>query len=304
MCLPTTLIKQTPLLVCEHGLSPIYLKDESQQETGAFKIRGVAKFLGADPSQGPVVTASTGNHGAAVATVADLLRRDAHVFVPDDTPAVKTRRITAAGAILHPYPGDYTSCASAAAEWADTNSGTYVPSFDEHRIIDGHAGLYREAQTQMGRTPSTVFAPVGGGGLLAAGILSFDPGPTRVVGVELAGGDAMRQSLAAGHRLSVDVPRGVAEGLCVREVGRVTFRLAAWARVGIQTATVDELQAAVYHLWHFHGVRAELAGAAAFAAAYRARREDAILAIISGGNIETSVFEAIIQAQHISEVAA
>ena len=276
------------------GPRQVFVKNEAEQTTGAFKFRGVRAFMLQDPGRGPVVTASTGNHGAAVAYMARALNRAAIVFVPEGTPTTKTARITGYRGELIPINGDYAACARAAQTWAQEHSGTYVPSFDHPAIIAGHTTLFTEADAQLGRMPGEVYVPVGGGGILSSAHLHYPPN-VRVVGVELEGADAMRRSLAAGRQLTIEVPLGVAEGLCVPRVGDLPFKVAAWARAEVQTVSVQEIEHAVHDLWHGLGIRAELAGAAAFAAARRARgRLGATLAVVSGGNVNDAVFDRIV----------
>lgn len=289
---------RTPLLAVPSDGGTVYVKNETVQITGAFKFRGVRAKLLQDPGRGPVCTASTGNHGAAVAAVAAMLGRPSVVFVPADTPEVKTNRIELAGAELMLFDGDYTSCADAAQEWAALNSATYIPSFDDVMIVAGHTGVAREILQDLPRDPDYAWVPVGGGGLLTASLLTF-AAHTHVIGVELEAADAMRQSLAARRRVVVDVPRGIAEGLCVREVGTLPFRVASLARAQVVTVSVQQLEDAVRRLWNTAGIRAELAGAAAFAAAlaYRSQLPGTHVAIASGGNIDAELFDRIIGAR-------
>jgi len=285
--------------------SAIYVKNETEQITAAFKYRGVRALLLQDSGRGSVVTASTGNHGAAVAEMARRTGRRAVVFVPSDTPKAKMARIVAGNAELLLIDSDYAGCAAAAQTWAARHDATYVPSFDHPLIIGGHTSLFAEAIEQLGTMPSSVYVPVGGGGLLAAALLSFDRATTKVIGVELAGAAAMCLSLEAGERLTIDVPRGVAEGLCVRQVGALPYRIAQAFQAQIETATADELGDAVADLWHQAGIRAELAGAAAFAAARRASvRFEPTLAVVSGGNIDDALFDRLTRVAGISRPAA
>lgn len=282
---------RTPVYEVATAAGPIFVKNEAAQVTGAFKWRGVRAYMLQDPGRGPVVTASTGNHGAAVATMARRCERRAVIFVPEGTPRTKTERIAAQGAELVAVAGDYTTCAAQAQAWANEHDATYVPSFDHPIIIGGHCSLFDEAKEQIGQVFHTVCVPVGGGGLLTSGVMSFDPTHTRVIGVELHGADAMRQSLAAGRRLFIDVPRGVAEGLCVSQVGDIPFRVASWAGIEVQTVTIAEIEAAVFDLWHTLGIRTEMAGAAAFAVAKRLPADAApVLCVVSGGNIDDVLF--------------
>jgi threonine dehydratase len=296
---------RTPLLNSGGVLRNIYLKDETVQHTGAFKFRGVSRKIGQDITAGELITASTGNHGAAVAAVGAANGRPCRIFVPDSTPSIKLGRMTDAGASVSRVTGSYDACEKTARKYAAETGGTYIPSFDDPEIIKGHAELFTEVVEDIG-IPDIIIVPIGGGGLAAAAALTFRNHPnTRVVGVELAGAAAMKASLQARQRVEVDVPQGVAEGLCVRKVGELPYRVASALNLSVVEVTVEQLRAACRVLWQDFGVRAELAGSAALAAvlAHGISTRAKVACVASGGNIDDALWLDI-TSQHLEGNAA
>lgn len=268
----------------------VFFKDETKQESGAFKIRGVRNRLRRSTTAGVVVTASTGNHGAACALASKDMNRPCHVFVPASTPTRKTSRIEEAGAVLHKVLGDYAACDEHARAFAELHGGEYIPSFDDIDIIEGHTSLFTELLEVTGPL-KVLYVPVGGGGLISAAALTFRDTSTTVVGVELKDAASMKQSLARGERTAVEVPDGIAEGLCVRTIGHIPFQILREHPVEIVEVTVADLAAACRFLDENCGIRPELAGAAATAGMMVAPRGTGVTAcVVSGGNIDAATW--------------
>ena len=287
----------TPLVLYNgplHGWRAIWLKDETQQQTRAFKFRGNVAKLATLPPGSRVVTASTGNHGCGLAIAAQLFGMRACVYVPHTTPRSKQGRIVAAGAELVLVHGDYDQCTAAALQAAAADGAVYVSSFDDHEIIDGHRSLCVEVDA-VGIEFETVFVPVGGGGLLAACFKHW--GWTKhIVGVESMTAPAMYESLRAGHRVMLPEANGPAEGLLVRQIGVIAFDIARRYQPPIVLVDGATIEQAIGSLWLYNGIRAEGAGAAALAAALATpmpRKQ--CLCIVSGGNIDEPLFQATIE---------
>jgi threonine dehydratase len=283
-------IRETPLCRYSSSAAPwdsIFLKDETQQTAGSFKFRSAFHRLINLPSQTHVVTASTGNHGLAIATAAKLLGHTAGVFVPANTPAVKLEKLRSLGAEVTVLEGDYTACRTEAKRWAASHGALYDASFDDPEIIEGHRHLLKEIDNQargFGLRFHRYFVPVGGGGLLAACCRQWSTRRTPVIGVEVAGMDSMKKSLAAGRPVRVPPRPTVAEGLAVPQVGEVPFAVCNTSRPRIVTVTENEILAAI-HLLRDNGIRAEGAGAASLAAALKwPANGGSCLCLISGGN--------------------
>lgn len=272
-----------------HGWRRLLVKDETRQVSGAFKFRGVAHKLSRIDVGAPLVTASTGNHAAALSVAAELAGHELHVFAPQGIPEVKRRRITNHGALVFTVPGGYDDAERAAVVHAQVERLTYVHSFDDSEVIAGHTGLFAEASRQ-GVRPDVVFVPIGGGGLVSAAIRAWS-GDCRIVGVEHANAPAMRCSLNTGARCLLPTAQGPAEGLLVRRVGQLPFQIAARFGLPVAVVTDDEIAAALRLLWHEAGIRAEYAGAAALAVALREpRRGLDAFCVVSGGNIDDAVW--------------
>lgn len=272
----------------------IWLKDETRQETGAFKFRGNIAKLSRSRGHFNVVAASTGNHGLGLSTAARALGLSATVFVPATTPLKKQDGIRRAGAELIRVAGDYDSCEQAARAYSASHSHLYVSSFDDDEIIEGHRSLFREVD-EAGIRFDTVFVPTGGGGLLSACIRHWGGRVKRIVGVESASAPAMKMSLDCRQRVYLPRAEGTAEGLLVRRVGEIAFRLCSQFRPQIVTVTDQQMEQAVRLLWQHNGIRAETAAAASLAAAlsYPAPLGNC-LCVVSGGNIDDEYFSRIL----------
>ncbi len=271
----------------------IWLKDETRQVTGAFKFRGnVAKLLSL-PHDHEVCTASTGNHGYGMAMAAHLLGMRARVYIPRLTPLIKQTGISRTGAQIILIDGDYDQCEEVARHYATTSNAVYVSSFDDYGIIRGHQSLCEEIDLEN-RDCGVIYVPVGGGGLLSACLLHWKHSK-EIIGVESESASAMYQSLHVGSRVTLSEARGIAEGLLVRKVGAIAFDTARLFDPPIALVNDSAIERAIALLWHYNGIRAEGAGAAALAAAlatpgYGKR----CLCILSGGNIDEQLFQKIV----------
>ena len=294
MILP--LIK-TPLILYKgpHNWRRMWLKDETKQITHAFKYRGVRhKFLtGYNDLKKGVVTASTGNHALAVSYCAKAMNIPATIFVPKSISRCKYEQIRALGAtVISENITSYDDAVAYAIQEAKQGK-IYIPSFTDPKIIQGHQSILEETQPFLSEN-STIFCPIGGGGLLTAIInhrnehsLTFD-----IRGVELKNFSAMAYSLAQkkNSELSQDTIKKYppyCEGLLVSKVGDIGFRTALNNSIPIETVSVDEIDYAISQLYKYENLKAEGAGAASFAAAIKdGDKSKDCLCIISGGNIE------------------
>ena len=276
-----------------HGWRGLAVKDETRQLSGAFKLRGVARKLSTLPPGTPLTTASTGNHGAALALAGRRAGNPVRVFVPESTPRIKLANVVGNGADADLVPGRYDDAEAAARAYARRSGARYVPSFDDPDIIKGHQSLFFEAEAQTGR-PDIVFVPIGGGGLVSAALTAW-PG-TEVVGVEHASAPAMRESLRRGYRWQASPGRSPAEGLLVRRIGALPLRVCQAAGLRVELVTDDEIADAIGVLHSEAGIRAEFAGAAALAVALRsADPHRKALCVVSGGNIDEGLWRRVVE---------
>ncbi|MBA3297425.1 MAG: threonine/serine dehydratase [Acidobacteria bacterium] len=268
---------------------PLFLKCESLQPGGAFKIRGaynmVAQLTGEQRRRG-VVTYSSGNHGQAMALAARELGAPAVVVMPTTAPAIKVAGARAFGAEVI-FAGTTSVERRARAEQeADARGLTMVPPFDHEWIIAGQGTLGLEILEQRPDV-ETVLVPVGGGGLLAgvAAAIKQSRAGVRVIGVEPAGAAAMKASIDAGHAVTLPKTSSVADGLMPVRPGDITFAHAQ--KFVDEFVTVDDDRIIDAVLWLFTAAKivAEPSGAATVAAALDGAARGVTVAIVSGGNI-------------------
>lgn len=269
---------------------PLFLKCESLQPGGAFKIRGaynmVARLTGEQRRRG-VVTYSSGNHGQAMALAARELGAPAVVVMPETAPQIKVDGARAFGAEVIFAGTTSVERRLRAEQEAEARGLTMVPPFDHEWIIAGQGTLGLEILEQC-PSVETVLVPVGGGGLLAgvgAAIKHTRPS-TRVVGVEPAGAAAMKASLEAGYAVTLPTTASVADGLMPVRPGDLTYAHAREFVDEIVTVDDDAIIDAVLWLFESAEIVAEPSGAATVAAALAGAAKGATVAIVSGGNID------------------
>ena len=284
--------KVTPMVdVSAIAGRPLFLKCESLQPGGAFKIRGaynmVAQLTDEERRRG-VITYSSGNHGQAVAIAARALNAPAVVVMPTTAPAIKVDGAKSFGAEVV-FEGTTSLHRRAKAEEIAAARGlTMVPPFDHEWIIAGQGTLGLEIMEQC-PTARTVLAPVGGGGLVsgvAAAIKQSSPDVT-VIGIEPSGAAGMKLALEAGEVRTLDRSHSIADGLMAVRPGDLNFAHARQFVDRIDTVEDDEIAAAVRWLFLSAKIVAEPSGAATVAAALRASASYAppVVAIVSGGNL-------------------
>ncbi|OFW11702.1 MAG: hypothetical protein A3H96_03085 [Acidobacteria bacterium RIFCSPLOWO2_02_FULL_67_36] len=285
----------TPLVdVSEAAGAPLFLKCESLQPGGAFKIRGaynmVAQLTGDQRRRG-VITFSSGNHGQAMALAARHLGAPAVVVMPTTAPAIKVEGAKGFGAEVI-FAGTTSIDRRRRAEAEAAARGlTMVPPFDHEWIIAGQGTAGLEILDQL-PSVGVVLVPIGGGGLIAgvaAAIKQLRPA-VKVVGVEPAGAAAMKASVDAGHAVTLDKTETIADGLMPVRPGDLTF--AHVQKYVDRIVTVSDPQIVDAVLWLFSKAKivAEPSGAASVAAALAGMADDLaagspVVAIVSGGNM-------------------
>jgi threonine dehydratase len=287
--------KVTPLTdVTALAGRPLWLKCESLQPGGAFKIRGaynmVAQLSDAQRHRG-VITYSSGNHGQAVAIAARALGAPAVVVMPTTAPRIKIEGTRASGAEIF-FAGTTTLHRRAKAEEIAAARGlTMVPPFDHPWIIAGQGTLGLEILEQRPDV-GAILVPIGGGGLVSgvAAAVKQSRAEAAVVGVEPAGAASMKNAIDAGEVLTLEGARSIADGLMAVRPGDLNF---AHVRQFVdRLVTVDDEQIAAAVRWLFERVHlvVEPSGAATVAAALAADADFAapVVAVVSGGNLDPS----------------
>ncbi|MBK5297270.1 MAG: threonine/serine dehydratase [Vicinamibacteria bacterium] len=297
-------VRVTPLLPAssDEAWVHLWLKCENLQAGGAFKLRGAFNFVSQlDPAirARGVITYSSGNHGQAMALAARRLGAPAVVVMPTTAPAVKVEGARAFGAEVR-FAGTTSIDRRLAAEALASERGvTIVPPFDHADIIAGQGTVGLEIVDQRPDV-TTVYVPVGGGGLVsgvAAAVKRLAPS-VRVIGVEPAGAPKMTRSLAAGEPTTLDSIDSIADGLLAVRPGDLTFAHVQALVDEVVTVSDDEIREAMRFLVRQSKIVAEPSGAASVAGALRMAPEGSRgvhVAVVSGGNLEMSVLRAILE---------
>ncbi|GAA3026434.1 threonine dehydratase [Actinokineospora globicatena] len=294
---------RTPLVPAPWADRPLWIKPESLQPVGAFKIRGAYNAVASvDPARRErgVVAYSSGNHAQAVAYAARAFGVPAWIVVPEDTPRVKVDATRAHGAeVVLVKTGERESAAYAIVEREDA---TLIPPFDDPRVIAGQGTIGLEIIADLPDV-DLVLAPVSGGGLIsgiAAAIKALRPqAQVWAVEPELAGDTA--ESLARGELVPwsvADRNRTIADGLR-SQPSALTFAHQQAYVDGIVTVSEDEIRSAVATLAHRAHLIAEPSGAVTTAAVLH--HSDKLptgktVAVLSGGNIDPDALATLLQA--------
>jgi threonine dehydratase len=248
----------------------VLLKREDLQPVFSYKLRGaynrIAHLSDEERARG-VIAASAGNHAQGVAYAARHLKLRALIVMPQTTPEIKIDAVRALGAEVVLRGDTYADARAHCDELMKTTGLTFVDPFDDALVIAGQGTIADELLRHKLGNVSAIFVPVGGGGLIA-GIASYVKAlrpSVRVIGVEPYEADAMYQSLAAGRRVLLDAVGIFADGVAVREVGRLTFPIVQATVEEIVRVSNDEICAAIKDIFDDTRSVMEPAGALAVA---------------------------------------
>lgn len=281
----------------------LWLKAESLQPMGAFKIRGAFNMIAQLPKDAlarGVITYSSGNHGQAVALAARTLGAPAVIVMPTTAPAVKVEGCKGYGAEVI-MAGTTSLHRQARAEKEASERGlTMVPPFDHKQIIIGQGTTGLEILEQCPEV-ATVFVPVGGGGL-ASGVgaaIKLSKPSVRVIAVEPAGAPKMSKSLAAGHPITLDSSSSIADGLMNLRPGDLTFAHIQKFVDEVVTVSEEDIASAVGWLFKHARLVVEPSGAVTTAAVALGLggadpSKGPVVAIITGGNVAPEAFASYI----------
>jgi threo-3-hydroxy-L-aspartate ammonia-lyase len=278
---------------------PLWIKPESLQAIGAFKIRGAFNAVGnldeADRARG-VVAYSSGNHAQAVASAAAAFSVPAHIVMPEETPNVKVQATRDHGAhVVLCAPGQREKVA---AEVVKKTGGVLIPPFDHPDVIAGQGTIGLEIADDLPEVEN-VLIPVSGGGLasgIGTAIKARCPN-AKVFGVEPELAADTAEGLRRGDRVDwsiVDRNRTIADGLRSQPSALTFAHLQKVIDVMI-TVSEKEIRAAVRELAMKAHLVSEPSGAVGLAA-YRqgATPQGRTVMILSGGNVERSVLADIL----------
>ncbi|MDV6288002.1 MULTISPECIES: threo-3-hydroxy-L-aspartate ammonia-lyase [Streptomyces] len=278
-----------------------FVKCENFQRVGAFKFRGAynaASRLSAGQLAKGIAAYSSGNHAQAVALAARELGTTAVVLMPEDAPRAKREATAGYGAEIVTYDR-YTQDRTALGEaLAEERGLALIPPYDHPHVIAGQGTAALELLEETGPLDALV-VPVGGGGLIAGSATAakaLHPG-IQVIGVEPEAGDDTKRSLDSGARVTIPVPRTIADGQALPTPGELTFSLNRRLVDAITLVSDDEIVAAMRFAFERLKIVLEPSGATALAALLAGRPEPRprrIGVIASGGNVDAGRFAELI----------
>jgi threonine dehydratase len=273
----------------------VLLKREDLQPVFSFKLRGaynrIANLTQDEMGRG-VITASAGNHAQGVAFSGHKLGIKTTIVMPVTTPAIKITAVKSYGAKVVLFGDNYSEAAEHCALLASQSGMVFIPPFDDELVIAGQGTVANELLRQSAGKMDAVFVPVGGGGLLAgmAVFLKALCPEVKVIGVEPVDSDAMARSLDTGQRVKLDSVGIFADGVAVREVGKLTFDICRNHVDEIIRVDTDEICSAIKSVYQATRSIVEPAGALSLAGLKKYVRDrgvqgQTLIAINSGANM-------------------
>ncbi|MBL7730199.1 MAG: threonine ammonia-lyase [Chitinophagaceae bacterium] len=291
-------VNRTPLSF-NHNLSKkyqcnVYLKREDLQVVRSYKLRGAYNMMSSLPPeqlQKGVVCASAGNHAQGFAYSCRKLNIRGVIFMPVITPKQKISQTKMFGEdhVQVILTGDtFDDCAVAAKKYTVENGMTFIPPFDDARIIEGQGTVGVEILEDQAEI-DYLFIPVGGGGLSAGVGLYFKTcsPATKIIGLEPEGAPAMYVSLKKGHPVTLDTIDSFVDGAAVKRVGDITFSICKDVLDDMRLVPEGKVCSTILKLYTEDAIVVEPAGALSIAVLDDYREEikgKTVVCIISGSN--------------------
>ena len=280
----------------------VYLKLECLQRTGSFKVRGacykISQLSDEEKAHG-VIACSAGNHAQGVALGATAHGIKSLICLPAGAPISKVEATKGYGADVCLVSGVYDDAYQKAIELRDEKGYTFVHPFDDPNVIAGQGTIGLELIDQV-KDMDAVVVPVGGGGLIsgvAFALKTLNP-HIKVYGVQAAGAASMVQSLHVHKRECLSSVSTIADGICVKEPGELTYEICSKYVDDIVTVSEDEICAAILQLLEKEKVVAEGAGATSVAAVMFNKvpvKGKKVVCIVSGGNIDVTILNRVVE---------
>jgi threonine dehydratase len=294
----------TPVVAAAPLGPDIWLKLETVQPTGSFKVRGglaaVAATLADEPGR-PVVASSAGNHGLGLAYAAAQLRADVTVVVPTHASAAKVDALREFDVQLELYGDGYSEAEAHALELAARDGGRYLSPYNDPDVIAGQGTIAQELLEQVPGL-GTVVVPCGGGGLMAGIALGLAGSGVRVIGVESEASPSMSAAVVAGKVTPITVEATLADGLSGNlEEGTVTLPIALAHDVTMLTVSEAEIRSAMVYSTLHMGLVVEGAGAVGLAAVRAGLMAPLVddrptVVLLTGRNIAPALLEEVLRA--------
>ncbi|MEN8218121.1 MAG: threonine ammonia-lyase, biosynthetic [Pseudomonadota bacterium] len=273
----------------------ILIKREDMQPVFSFKLRGAYNKIANLPKESltkGIIAASAGNHAQGIALSAAKLGIPATIVMPKTTPEIKVAAVQNHGAEVILHGTTYDDASKHAQHLVEQRGLTYVHPYDDAEVIAGQGTIGMEILQQHTQKLDAIFVPVGGGGLIAgvAAYVKYLRPEIKVIGVEPAEAACLHAALKAGERVTLDQVGIFADGVAVRQVGKLPFEIASSHVDEVLLATTDEICAAIKDIFDETRTIMEPAGALGLAGLkqYIAREKCSgqhLVTITSGANM-------------------
>ena len=291
----------TPIIPFDRRTPNLFIKAESLQKTGSFKIRGAFNKLSsltAEEASKGVIACSAGNHAQGVAFSAMRLGMRAVICMPDYAPAMKVEGTRGFGAEVVLGPGNYDDSAREAERLANEKGYTFAHPFNDPFVIAGQGTIGLEILSQMPDVEQVV-VPVGGGGLIsgvAIAIKNLKP-EVKVIGVQTLNVPSMYTSFGLNEVETLKDRPTIADGIHVLTPGDLTFEIVEKYVDDIVTVRESEIETAMVALLERSKLVSEGAGATSVAAFMfdRINTQLRTVAVVSGGNVDISALGSVIE---------
>jgi threonine dehydratase len=282
----------------------IYLKREDLQMVRSYKIRGAYnKIRTIEPElvTNGIVCASAGNHAQGVAFSCSKLKIMGSIFMPVTTPRQKIEQVRMFGKefIEIILTGDtFDAANSAAIAYAQEKNKTFIPPFDDPKVMEGQGTIGREILNQCQEPLDYIFVPIGGGGLasgLGAYFSQMSP-QTKIIGVEPGGAPCMKAAIEHGGPIKLEHIDKFVDGAAVQLAGTHTYEVCRQVLDDIVVVPEGAVCTTIIHMYNKSAIVVEPAGALAVAALkfYKDKlKGKRVACVVSGSNNDITRMEEI-----------
>ena len=289
----------------------ILLKREDLQPIFSFKLRGAYNKLSKIAEKGihkQVIAASAGNHAQGVAYAAQHLGLKSTIVMPITTPSIKVDSVKSFGAKVILYGDNFDEAFIHAKKLSSQKKIVFIHPYDDHDVIAGQGTVGKEILDAIPDGIDAIFVPVGGGGLIAgigAYVKSINPG-IKIIGVEPEDAACLKVALAAKERVILKEVGLFADGVAVKQIGRLTFSIINEWIDDVVTVSVDEICTAVQDTFEETRSVPEPAGALSLAGLKKFVKQKrwkgkTVVAINTGANLNFDRLHHIVERVQLGE---
>ena len=281
----------------------VFYKCENLQKTGSFKVRGacnkIANLTEEEKANG-VIASSAGNHAQGVALGAKMTGINATIVMPATAPLAKVTATKGYGAEVVLNGLVYDDAYAKAVELQKETGATFLHPFNDKYVIAGQGTIGLEILEQLDGKVDTILCPIGGGGIIAGiAVAAKGINPNiKIVGVQTANIPSMQESMKNGEVTTAFKSTTIADGIAVKTPGDVTFEIINELVDEVVVVEEDEIAQGMLFLMENQKVVAEGAGAVTTAALlsgkYVPKKDENVVCIISGGNIDINTLYRVI----------